>query len=204
MAKLKNAKFITSVADANAYAGFDMPEIAVVGRSNVGKSSLINMLAGTKKLARTSSTPGRTRLVNFFEFEIAAENATKKFMLVDLPGYGYAKAGHGEQNRWKDMIEAYFGKTSHLKGVLLLVDSRIEPTLNDLIMFDYLFKNNIGISIIATKADKLSKAEMARQKVAIAAKFKVGKENVFVSSSEKNIGKDQITERIWQFVGGEL
>lgn len=204
MAKLKNAKFITSVADANAYAGFDMPEIAVVGRSNVGKSSLINMLAGTKKLARTSSTPGRTRLVNFFEFEIAAENAAKKFMLVDLPGYGYAKAGHGEQNRWKDMIEAYFGKTSHLIGVLLLVDSRIEPTINDLIMFDYLFKNNISTTIIATKSDKLSKAEIARQRVAIAAKFKIGAQNVFVTSSEKGIGKDQIAERIWQFVGGEL
>ena len=204
MAKLKNAKFVTSVADANRYAGFDMPEIAVVGRSNVGKSSLINMLAGTKKLAKTSSTPGRTRLVNFFEFEIANESLAKKFMLVDLPGYGYAKANHAEQNRWKDMIESYFAKTSHLKGVLLLVDSRIEPTMNDLVMFDYLFKNNINTSIIATKADKLSKAQISRQKIAIAAKLKVGAQNIFVSSSEKSMGKDQIAERLWQFVGGEL
>ena len=203
MAKLKNARFITSVADASGYAGFGMPEIAIVGRSNVGKSSLINMLAGTKKLAKTSSTPGRTRLVNFFELEVAGEDKSQKFMLVDLPGYGFAKAGHGEQNRWKDMIETYFGKTSHLKGVLLLVDSRIEPTMNDLIMFDYLFKNNISTTIIATKADKLSKAEIARQKVMIAAKFKVGKENIFVSSSEKGLGRDEIAERLWQLVGGE-
>ena len=204
MAKLKNARFITSVADASGYAGFGMPEIAIVGRSNVGKSSLINMLAGTKKLAKTSSTPGRTRLVNLFEFEISGENTAKKFVLVDLPGYGFAKAGHSEQNRWKDMIETYFLRASHLKGVLLLVDSRIEPTINDLIMFDYLFKNNIGTTIIATKTDKLSKAETERQKVKIAAKFKVGKENIFVSSSEKGVGKDQIAERIWQLVGGEV
>jgi len=203
MAKLKNAKFTTSVADGKSYAGFGMPEIAVVGRSNVGKSSLINMLAGTKKLAKTSSTPGRTRLINLFEFEISTENASKKFVLVDLPGYGFAKAGYTEQNRWKDMIESYFNKTPHLKGVLLLVDSRIEPTMNDLIMFDYLFKNNISTTIIVTKADKLSRAEIARNKVQIAAKFKVGIENIFVSSSEKGVGKEEISNRIWQLVGGE-
>ena len=102
------------------------------------------------------------------------------------------------------MIEAYFDKASHLKGVLLLVDSRIEPTINDLVMFDYLFKNNIATTIVATKTDKLSKVEIARQKVMIAAKFKIGKENVFVSSSEKGLGKDQIADRIWQLVGGEI
>ena len=100
MANIKSAKFIKSEADSKSYAGFSMPEIAVVGRSNVGKSSFINMLANNKKLAKTSSTPGRTRLVNFFEFLGADGAETQKFMLVDLPGYGYAKASATEQNRW--------------------------------------------------------------------------------------------------------
>lgn len=202
MAQIKNAKFITSVADASKYAGFSVPEIAVVGRSNVGKSSFINMLSGCKKLAKTSSIPGRTRLVNLFEMQIADQQQQSKFMLVDLPGYGYAKAGIAEQNRWKDMIESYFENSKNLVGVLLLVDIRHEPSIKDLIMFDYLFKNNIATTIVATKADKLSKAEIARNKVMISAKFKVGVQNIYITSSEKGLGKEQVAERIAQFVLG--
>lgn len=203
MAKIKNAKFIKSVADAKAYDGFSLPEIAVVGRSNVGKSSFINLLANNKKLAKTSSTPGRTRLINFFEFEMKDDSVEKKLMLVDLPGYGYAKANHGEQNRWKTMIEGYFEKTNNLKSVVLLVDIRHEPTIQDLQMFDYLFKMNIDITVVATKADKVSKAEANRNKLKIASVFKIGAGNVFVTSSEKAIGKQDIVDRLWQFVKGE-
>lgn len=191
-----------SYADASGYAGFNMPEIAIVGRSNVGKSSFINLLADNKKLAKTSSTPGRTRLVNFFEFVAKDQNDEKKFMLVDLPGYGFAKAGHAEQNRWKDMIEGYLNKTTNLKAVILLVDIRHEPTIQDLQMFDYLFRCNIATTIVATKLDKVSRAEAARNKVSIAAKFKVGIDNVFLTSSEKKIGKEPLIDRIWQFVEG--
>jgi len=202
MVNVKNSKFVLSYANAAGYAGFSVPEIAVVGRSNVGKSSFINLLADNKKLAKTSSTPGRTRLVNFFDFTIRDDKNEKKFMLVDLPGYGYAKAGHSEQNRWKDMIEGYLNKTKELKAVILLVDIRHEPTMQDLQMFDYLFRCNIATTIVATKVDKVSKTEANKNKVGIAARFKVGIDNVFLSSSEKKVGKQAILDRIWQFVGG--
>lgn len=201
MAKIKNAKFITSRADANNYAGFDMPEIAVVGRSNVGKSSFINMLANNKKLAKTSSTPGRTRLINFFEVNITGENNDEqKFMLVDLPGYGYAKAGHSEQNRWKDMIEGYLNKTTHLKSVILLLDIRHEPSIKDLQMFDYLFKCNIDTTVVATKADKISKSMAHKNVMTIAAALKIGAGNIYVTSSETKQGRELVIDRIWQFV----
>ena len=202
MANIKSAKFIKSEADAKAYAGFSMPEIAVVGRSNVGKSSFINMLANNKKLAKTSSTPGRTRLINFFEFVGSAENQQEKFMLVDLPGYGYAKAGHAEQNRWKDMIEGYLNKTVDLKSIILLVDIRHEPSIKDLQMFDYLFRCNINTTIVATKQDKLSKSQVHKNVVMIAKAFKIGIDNIFVVSSETKFGKEKVVDRIWQFVIG--
>ena len=202
MVNVKSAKFIKSEADCSKYAGFDMPEIAVVGRSNVGKSSFINMLANNKKLAKTSSTPGRTRLVNFFEFLLTENNNAQKFMLVDLPGYGYAKAGHSEQNRWKDMIEGYLNITQNLKSIILLVDIRHEPSIKDLQMFDYLFRCNINTTVIATKHDKLPKSQVRKNVVAIAKAFKIGIDNVFVTSSETKFGKEPILQRIWQFASG--
>lgn len=203
MTKIKSSKFVLSVADSSKYQSFNMPEIAIVGRSNVGKSSFINMLANTKKLAKTSSTPGRTRLVNFFEFVITdEENTSANFMLVDLPGYGFAKAGHDEQNRWKNMIEGYFAKTTNLKMVVMLVDIRHEPSIKDLQMFDFLFRCNIDTTIVATKADKLSKSQIAKNITLIAKTLKVGIDNIFVTSSETRLGKEKVTERIWQFVQG--
>lgn len=202
MARIKNAKFIKSEANLSGFAGFSMPEIAVVGRSNVGKSSFINMLANNKKLAKTSSTPGRTRLVNFFEFLGSDNNNDKKFMLVDLPGYGFAKASTAEQNRWKDMIEGYLDITQNLKNIILLVDIRHEPTIKDLQMFDYLFRCNINTTIVATKADKLSKSQIQKNIAQIAKSFKIGIDNIFVTSAENGYGKDKIVDRIWQFVCG--
>ncbi len=202
MANIKSAKFIKSEASADNYAGFNMAEIAVVGRSNVGKSSFINMLANNKKLAKTSSTPGRTRLVNFFEFVGTDNTDTQKFMLVDLPGYGYAKASASEQNRWKDMIEGYLNKTTNLKNIILLVDIRHEPAIKDLQMFDYLFRCNINTTVVATKHDKLNKSQVHKNVVAIAKAFKIGIDNIFVTSSETKFGRDQIINRIWQFVVG--
>lgn len=203
MIKIKSAKFITSASNANNYQGYNMPEIAVVGRSNVGKSSFINMLANAKKLARTSSTPGRTRLINFFEFNATDGNRDENFMLVDLPGYGYARAGHDELNRWKDMIEGYFNVTRNLKAVVLLLDIRHEPSIKDLQMFDYLFRCNIDITIVATKHDKLPKSQVPKAVNQIAATLKVGKDNIYITSSETKFGKESVLNRLWQFVDGD-
>ena len=118
MTKVKQAKFLKSESKiANNFEGFSLPEIAIVGRSNVGKSSFINGFCNNSKLAKTSSTPGRTRLVNFFEID-------SKFVLVDLPGYGFAKAGKQEKDKWESMIDGYFQNSKNLVAVIMLVDIR--------------------------------------------------------------------------------
>lgn len=199
---IKNAKFLKSESGVTKnYSGFNMPEIAVVGRSNVGKSSFINMLANNKKLAKTSSTPGRTRLVNYFMFN-------DNFVLVDLPGYGYAKASKSEQGLWENMITSYFAETKFLSGILLLVDIRHTPTEKDQQMLKYLYTYNIPVVIVATKHDKIKKSEQAKKIMDICQTLKIAKENLIVTSSETRYGKDKIVDKIYQLMsnfnqGGE-
>lgn len=189
---VKKAEFVTSFAGTKIDS-FNMPEIAIVGRSNVGKSSLINMLAGQKKLAKTSSLPGRTRLVNFFKFNEA-------FMLVDLPGYGFAKASGSEIESWGKLIENYLKNSKQLKHVLLLVDSRIEPTEKDVQMMEWLYYFNISCTVIATKADKIKRSEIMAKRKIISAKLKVGMDNIIFASSENRTGKEEILSRMEQFI----
>ena len=191
---IKNARFLKSESGVTKnYSGFGVPEIAVVGRSNVGKSSFINMLANNKKLAKTSSTPGRTRLVNYFMFN-------ENFVLVDLPGYGYAKASKSEQGLWENMITSYFAETNFLAGIILLVDIRHIPTDKDQEMLKYLYAYNIPVLIVATKQDKIKKSEMARKVMDICSTLKVAKENIIVTSSETRYGKEKIVERMYQLL----
>jgi len=190
---IKNAEFVKSLSVGSRLEDFKMPEVAVVGRSNVGKSSLINMLSHQKKLAKTSAQPGRTRLLNYFKIN-------DKFMLVDLPGYGYAKASQSEIATWGQMIENYLKNSKNLKHVLLLVDSRITPTAKDVQMMEWLYYYNISCTVVATKADKQSRAERAKSKTEIARTLKVGVENVIMSSSEDRLGEEEILLRLEQFV----
>lgn len=191
---IKNAKFLKSESRITAnYTGFNLPEIAVVGRSNVGKSSFINMLANNKKLAKTSATPGRTRLVNYFLFN-------DNFVLVDLPGYGYAKASKAEQSGWENMITSYFAETDNLVGIIMLVDIRHTPTEQDKEMLAYLYAYNIPVVIACTKQDKIKRSEMARKVMDISGTLMVGKENIIVTSSETKYGKDKICKKIEQFI----
>lgn len=185
--KIKNATFITSVASKNNFYITDKPLICVVGKSNVGKSSIINMLAGQKKLARTSVTPGRTRLVNYFDFG--------EFVLADLPGYGFAKVSKEEKTKWADLME-HFLATQDIKMVISLVDIRHDPTADDKMMINYLYHYVIPFSIVATKADKLSKSKIKPRLAEIATSLKVGIGDLTASSAETGLGKEAILSLI--------
>jgi GTP-binding protein len=196
MKMIKNAVFLKSEANADNYVGFDMPEILLLGRSNVGKSSLINMLSNNSKLAKVSATQGKTKLINFFMFN-------KEFILVDLPGYGYAEASKVEQQKWSKMIDGYIEKTSNIANAILLVDIRHLPTKQDIQMLDYLTFNNIPVTIVATKYDKIKKSERTKKLSDIATALKVGVENIYIVSSETGYGKEVLVDRIYQFVEGK-
>ena len=196
MKVIKNAVFLKSESELENFKGFDLPEIILVGRSNVGKSSFINMLSNNSKLAKVSATQGKTKLVNFFLIN-------KDFVLVDLPGYGYAETSKLEQQRWTKMINTYLENSKNIANAILLVDIRHTPTVQDVQMLDYLTFQNIPVTIVATKYDKIKKTERTKRLQDIANKLKVGIENIYLISSETAYGKDNIVGRIYQFVDGE-
>lgn len=189
---IKNAEFVTSVGPGQGYPAPLPLEIAVVGKSNVGKSSLINRLTNNGKLARTSSQPGKTRLINFFSVNGG------NFYLVDLPGYGYAKASKAEQASWAKLIEQYLasGRVSHL---FLLIDIRHAPTENDRQMFRYLVFYNIPYTLIATKSDKIAKSKR-KQAANAAAKLLGAPPYAVPFSGETGEGKEEMLERIRQLL----
>ena len=180
---IKNATFITSVADKKNFIKSNKPIIAICGKSNVGKSSLINALANRKNLARTSVTPGRTRLVNYFDFG--------EFILADLPGYGFAKVSDKEKEKWSILMEDFF-KYSDIAHVLSLVDIRHDPTRDDENMINYLHSYAIPFTIIATKADKIGKTRIKGRTDSIGNYLTVGGSLVTAVSSETGYGKDKI------------
>ena len=187
--RLINFKFIKSASKASEFIVDELNQVAVVGRSNVGKSSLINMLANNKKMAKTSSTPGRTRLVNYF-------NVNNEFYLVDLPGYGFAKASKAQKETWDGVLDEYFNNTHNLKLVLVLIDSRHLPTELDVLMIDYLVTRNIPYIIVLTKADKLSRSELNNNIFKISNHIRHNKDIMIATSSEKKMGVDKIAEAI--------
>ena len=146
---VKNPKFEISAVGAKQYPKNNLPEIVLVGKSNVGKSSFINTLVNRKKLARTSSEPGKTRQINFY-------NMDEKFYLVDLPGYGFSKMSKQEQAKVGTFIEEYLQKSKNIALIVFLIDIRHDPTANDKLMYDYIFKTNLPCIVIANKADKLA------------------------------------------------
>ncbi len=186
---IRSAKFITSLAELKDFPGRGMPEIAIVGKSNVGKSSLINKLSNNSKLARTSSEPGKTRLINLYELN-------RQLMLVDLPGYGFAKVSHDEKKRWAGMIEGYLSGSENIKLALQLVDMRHKPSNDDVDMINYLRHYNIPVITVCTKADKLSKAERTRAMPVICRMLAVQPWDVIAFSSVDGTGRDKLLERL--------
>ncbi len=191
---IKRAEFLLSQSKFGPFPKQGLPEIAMAGKSNVGKSSLINSLCRRSKLARTSSEPGKTRLVNYYIINETADDPG--FLLVDLPGYGFAKAPKGEQQRWGEMIEGYLTGSKQLRHVFHLVDIRHEPTRDDQLMVEYLRHYDIPFSVIATKADKLSRAQRGRSIPLICRTLAVQPWEVLTYSSEDLTGRDALLEKI--------
>jgi len=191
---VKKAEFIKSAVKPKDFPPAELPEVAFVGRSNVGKSSLINVLANRKALVRTSSTPGRTQLINFFDINGI-------LTLVDLPGYGYAKAPPDVRKQWGPMIETYLAKRENLKAVVLILDIRRIPSDGDLEMLRWLEMYNIPPVIVLTKCDKLSKVERARQATVIAAAIKRDKAMMLPFSALSKDGRDGVWQEIERLLG---
>lgn len=161
--EIKQAKYLTSSPSFDQCPKADRPEYAFIGRSNVGKSSVINMLCNNRKLAKISATPGKTQLINHFEIiSQQGKNAEKKWYIVDLPGYGFAKISQSSRRRWEQMIENYLRKRENLGNVFVLVDSRHEPQKADIDFINQLGKWQIPFSIVFTKADKNKESVTAK------------------------------------------
>ena len=189
---IKDAKFITSVASKNNILFSEKPIIAICGKSNVGKSSIINMLANKKALARTSVTPGRTRLINYFDFG--------EFILADLPGYGFAKVSDSEKKKWASLMEDFFATENALNHVIMLVDIRHDPTRDDLSMINYLHSYALPFTVVATKADKLGKTRIYGRVQDIGNYLAIGGGSVIATSSETGYGKDKLLKKIEEVI----
>ena len=190
---IKSADFITSAVKPHQYPEAEGPEIAFAGRSNVGKSSLINCLVNRKRLVKTSRTPGRTQLINFFSI-----NAS--FNLVDLPGYGYAKVPEKIRREWGPMVERYLSSRETLRGVILLMDIRRTPGEEEHNLLDWLLDNGIPCLPVLTKADKLSKNKQKKQALAIARKIGLEPADLTLFSAKTRLGKDKVWAAINELV----
>jgi GTP-binding protein len=187
---IKSAEFKGAFVDWKQLPGDNLPEIALVGRSNVGKSSLINKTLNRKNLAKSSSTPGKTRTINFYLIN-------NSFNLVDLPGYGYARVSKAEQLKWGKIIEDYLKNRKQLRGVIHLLDIRHEPTENDLIMKEWLMHYEIPILLVATKADKVSRGARQKQLKTISQVLNLEKGiKPIAFSAENGEGVDEVKEAI--------
>lgn len=185
---IKNATFITSAARPEQFIQPSKPMIAVCGKSNVGKSSLINMLAGQKRLAKTGAAPGRTRLVNYFDFG--------EFLLADLPGYGYAEVSKSEKEKWAKTLQSFFERGKDITHALVLVDIRHGATEDDMAMINLLNYYIIPFTVVFTKADKLSRMKANEHAKKIAESMFLTRLNTIVTSSETRAGKEDLLQKI--------
>ncbi|MDV5972418.1 putative GTP-binding protein EngB [Streptococcus canis] len=185
-----NASILLSAANKSHYPQDDLPEIALAGRSNVGKSSFINTILGRKNLARTSSKPGKTQLLNFF-------NIDDKLRFVDVPGYGYAKVSKSERAKWGKMIEEYLTCRDNLRAVVSLVDLRHAPSKEDIQMYDFLKYYDIPAIIVATKADKIPRGKWNKHESMVKKALNFDKEDTFIIfSAVDRIGIDDSWDAI--------
>ncbi|GAB6099115.1 ribosome biogenesis GTP-binding protein YihA/YsxC [Halanaerocella petrolearia] len=192
--KINNPEFTCSAHDREGYPYHHLPEIALAGRSNVGKSSLINKVINRHKLAFTSSKPGKTQSLNFYKMD-------NYFYFVDLPGYGFARVPDKVKEEWATMIENYLFNRSHLEGVILVIDSRHKPTDDDLMMYDWLLEMRVPTLVAATKVDKLKRSQRKPQEKLIKETLELTPFTSFTFfSAETGEGKKEVFKFIDQFV----
>ena len=192
--RIKRATFVTSLTGNQRFEGEGLPQIAIAGKSNVGKSSLINCLCNQNKLARVSAEPGKTRLVNIFRIN-------DDFHLVDLPGYGYARVSRSMQEDWGQMMDSYLSGSEHLCHILHLVDIRHDPGQHDLQMQAWIQHNQLPCTVIATKCDKLSRAQQQKSILIICRALGVQPWDVLPFSSVTRAGREELLERLGKILG---
>jgi GTP-binding protein len=192
---IKKCDFVTSAAQKGQYPASDLPEVSFAGRSNVGKSSLINSMLNRKALVKVSSKPGKTRLINFF-------TVNEELMLVDLPGYGYAAVSQAEKQKWGKMIEDYLRTREVLKSVVLLVDIRHKPTGDDKLMYDFIKFYRGRVIVVATKLDKISRTTVKKNLDVIQNTLEMEDEDLLLPySSETHQGREELWEIIMKSFG---
>lgn len=192
----RKADFIISAVKPEQYPGGDRPELAVSGRSNVGKSSLINKFVNRKNLAKVGKTPGKTQTINFF-------NMNDDWYLVDLPGYGFAKVSQQTRAQWGKMMQTYFKRRENLRGVIQLVDIRHKPTEDDQLMVRMLWENEIPALIVATKADKIARGQRPKYLKIIADALKMDDWKAIIPfSSEDGTGLEELHEAVEHIIYG--
>lgn len=191
---INQSEFAVSAVKASQYPKDGLDEIALAGRSNVGKSSLINTLLQRKNLARTSSSPGKTQTLNFYR----VDSDQADFYLVDVPGYGYAKVSKKQREEFGEMIQDYLETRAYLKGLILLIDGRHEPTADDIAMYDYAQYLNLPILVVATKMDKIKKNAFNKTEAAFRKHLNLNKDNVtfLPFSSVTKLNVDQVKDWI--------
>lgn len=190
---VKNPKFEISAVSPKQYPQGDKPEVVLVGKSNVGKSSFINTMINRKNLARTSNTPGKTRQINFY-------NIDDLFYFVDLPGYGYSKMSKAEQVKCGKFIEDYLEKRENISVVVMVVDIRHKPTADDQMMYDYILETNLPFMVITNKADKIAITKVDNEVNRIKDFFGISYTTILPFSSERKIYQDRVWEEIEKYI----
>lgn len=201
MIKILDARFLTTAVEPKGYPTSLAPEVAFVGRSNVGKSSMINALTGRRKLVRVSNTPGRTRTLNFFDVDVERDGKPHLVRFADLPGYGFAKVSKTERAEWQTMITTYLEKRRDLKVVVSIIDAEVGPTPDDFQTLDYL-QNYRRILVVATKMDRLPKAKRKPRLVALAEQLSLPREAVLPFSATEKLGQDEVWDALLGAVKG--
>ncbi len=192
MIKVLGAEFVTTATKVAEYPSKAVPEVAFVGRSNVGKSSMINALCKRKKLVRVSHTPGRTKTLNFFDVMLEHRAKKRTLRLCDLPGYGYAKVSKAERAEWNRMIDDYLTQRHTLKVVVTIIDAEIGPTPDDLKMLDFLQEKPPRILVVATKLDRINKAARKPRLKALQQQLELPENSLLGFSAHDNLGHDAL------------